>query len=105
LLELKVWAQSNKFSWIVTYSDNNQFEGFFRKQGFGDVYDYPEFLVSDRVTKNIEHYLRATLCAFRVQPQIDYVNFKMILQKQMDCLMKAIKDRMMFNSCSGHFLT
>lgn len=37
LLELKVWAQKMKIPFIITYADNNKFEDFFRKQGFGDA--------------------------------------------------------------------
>lgn len=80
ILELKLYAQKNEFPWIVTYADNNKFDLFFRKQGFGDKFDHSEFLNSMRVTDNIEHYIRATLSACRVEKHVDYVNIKSLLQ-------------------------
>ena len=81
---MKVWAQTNNYGWIVTYADNNQFDNFFRKQGFGDSKDHPKFLHSSRVSENVEPYLRATLCACRIDQNVDYINIKSILQQQMD---------------------
>jgi len=74
----------------LTYADNNKFNQFFRKQGFGDKDDHPKFLSSKRVNDNIEHYIRATLSACRVEKHVDYVNIKGILSQQMTCLIEKI---------------
>lgn len=96
ILELKLYAQRNEIPWIVTYADNNKFDVFFRKQGFGDQNDHPDFLKSQRVTENIEHYIRATLSACRVEKHVDYVNIKSLLQTQMNDLIEKIKSMMLF---------
>lgn len=36
ITELKVWAQEQHLTFIVTFADDNEFEDFFRKQGFSD---------------------------------------------------------------------
>ena len=69
---------------------------FFRKQGFGDENDHPEFLKSQRVISNVEHYIRATLSACRVEMHVDYVNIKAHLQEQMQILIKMVKATMLF---------
>jgi hypothetical protein len=91
ILELKLYAQKHDYPWIVTYADDNKFDRFFRKQGFGDRDDHPEFLSSKRVTDNVAPYIRATLSACRVEKHVDYVNIKAILSRQEACLREKIQ--------------
>ena len=63
---------------IITYADNNKFEDFFRKQGFGDSEIHP-FINESYICSKIMHYKRATLCACRVYENIDYKDHKFIL--------------------------
>ena len=60
LTELKMWAQEQLVSFIVTFADDNEFEDFFRKHGFGD--EYP-VLKTKWLKDTVELYQRATFAA------------------------------------------
>ncbi|CDW72090.1 histone acetyltransferase [Stylonychia lemnae] len=89
---LKAYAQKEDISYIIAYADNNAIQ-FFKKQGFIHEISLPK----TQYMNLIEHFVGAQLMGFKIIPELDYLNLKSVLQRQVVVLAEALKNLLPLN--------